>query len=426
MGNTNSRMVTAVPPSGMASPGDRETLARIRSAKPASSSVETPAGRVGSSLGAYLACRIALSSAGSDAEKIREAKGTLDKALQGKRTRPVGYDVEILYREAKGAGAKTTDLAKDADFLALLGRVENAVGNLEGEGTASVRRELGVLHVEAKERNYKRASHAKYGLDAARLGLLGLVEDMETLHSRGADAKKVRDSLEIIYAEAEELGDGDAASIEKARTLLANIQAREIVGHIVAARYKDAFTKPDLLASALGEVSLLMERTDGHGLAARALEIIAGKSRDRCAKAAANAMYIRLADGSGDVMAIPNKVTEPARERLGELVAENSDTARGRLRFFVDGLSVSNGTGKWLKTIRRNGVLNLANAYKEMVVLDEARRMRPSPDADKDLELLRRALDLVIAEPPSAGKWLAAKLMRERLDKGGHDGTDSK
>ncbi len=393
MEDPKNRTISAVPASTAASAGGRDRLASSASAREGGSERACSASEeVRSCLRRYLDCRIALSEAGAGAEKIKEARGTLDRALLGKRTRAVAYDVGILQTEAGEPDARRTAHAGDEALLGLAERVEMA---------ASVRIEIDALHAKAKGRNDERTARAKHELDAARLELLCRVEDMEALHSKGEETRDVKGALQVLYVEDKELGDADAGLRKRARTLLAHIQASESIKAMVTSGDVEAQMKRMFLSRQLAEICLLVERDlqpedPQFKLVSEALAI--ASALDKRTELAALVLYARHMGNTKIPVEIPEAGAEAARANVSSLVtAVESITSNDRRT----------------EQVRTQALTNLANAYGDMLVLEEARNT-PS-GRPEDLALLQRALGIVASNPPSASKRVAAEMMSERL-----------
>ncbi len=240
-------------------------------------------------------------------------------------------------------------------------------------------------------------------LVCACVDLLECVGDMEMLHSGGKYPKLVESALRALGSNQGRLKDANPGMLGQARTLLAYMDARDYVSHIATTHDLDDVQRLQLLARALGEVSLLMEKGNDGPLVSRVLGMIIANGEPEAAKPeakrAALAARIMQAGRSGDGVSIPKDVAAGARANLASLMA--------------DVVAAASGTGKRSRGICSQVVLNLAGAYADIVVLERARRETPQ---DGDRELIGAALDMIIASPPSTEKRLAAELMRGRLD----------
>lgn len=234
----------------------------------------------------------------------------------------------------------------------------------------------------------------------ACIDLLERVGDMKALQCPGMEprlADVAERALKAIDANQARLKDGNPGMVSQARALLVLVDARDHVEHLLTTGdLSDRMRRP-LLARALGEVSLLDERGGNGRLASAALEMVIGLRGSENPMERRAALAARLMKAVAG-MPVPPKMADAARANLAALAG---DVAR------------SAGPGKELKRIRSQVVLNLANAYADMAVLDRARRETPGDGADK--ELLVRVLDMVIADPPSRAKGAAAELMKGRL-----------
>lgn len=237
--------------------------------------------------------------------------------------------------------------------------------------------------------------------------LLVCIGDIEELHRAGKQPKLVARALRIIDANQKRLMDireADPGHMERARAMLGHVEALDLVERLVETTDLDDEHRRPLLARALGEVSLLMERGSDALLASAALDTVMVLGSDgqdatpRERRAALAAMLMQA--GPEDVVPIPQDMVDAARGNLIKLTAR---------------VLSATGSGKRWERIHEQAVMELAEAYGDMVVLDRARRENPPAGPDLDRSLIGNALDKVVNMPPSNAKRAAAVLMMSRL-----------
>ncbi len=235
--------------------------------------------------------------------------------------------------------------------------------------------------------------------------LLECVPDMETLQRAGKQPELVKKALGILDANQKRFdgaGEIDPQLRVRARALLGHVEARHLVERLITSTELDDTHRRRALAHALGEVSLLLGMDKDDELASAALDTVMaagfdGQSAKPWERRAAQAAMLMA--GPRDVVQIGLETAEEARENLASLVGN---------------VAAAKGSGKRWDRIRDQAVLELAEAYHDVVVLDAARRQGLGRETDESL--IRAALGKVIERPPTNAKLAAAEMMRAKLE----------